>query len=178
MNIDTFNHADRSGFVERLGRLSGSTTWREPGGGGYVPFVAGSMTADNALNLALAMARRSTHDIGPDIAYTIGTGQAVRMEAIISAVAAHMLLEGGPAMRKAEAFRNILARHAYELVGFGRPRTRLPRRLPLSWDKLKDAATGWLWIQAEIAIERAEFAEHRDGNLRRACTDEMALQSH
>ena len=54
----------------------------------------------------------------------------------------------------------ILSRHCYELVAFGKPATKLPResRLPKSWDALRNIGTGWLWMQAESTIERAEYA--------------------
>src|SRR6202012_5300825 len=55
MQTDTFNHADRVTFFERLGRLAGSTTWREPGQGGGVPYVARRIPTEHAMALALAM---------------------------------------------------------------------------------------------------------------------------
>lgn len=54
----------------------------------------------------------------------------------------------------------ILSRHCYEMVAIGRQVTALPResRLPKSWDALRNIGIGWLWMQAESTIERAEYA--------------------
>lgn len=174
MTDDTFNHADRSGFVERLGRLAGKTTWREPTGAGYTPYVSGSLSSENAMVLALSMGRRNPADIGPEILYTIATGMPHRRERVVAWLAAKLLRDTGPMGRKCQGKLNILAQHCYEVVGIGHAVTPLPGRLPVAWDKLRDIGIGWLWMAAESSVERAEYALRKDGPPRRARADETA----
>lgn len=155
VQTDTFNHGDRAGFIERLGRLAGQTTYREAGGGGS-PFSARMMTAENALILQLTFARRHPRDVGPEITYAIATGIPHRREDVVRWLALKLMTETGRAGQKAANYRNILASHCYEMVAFGRQTTRLPKRLPVAWDRLCSIGIGWLWMQAEATIERAE----------------------
>jgi hypothetical protein len=155
---DIFNYADRAGFLERLGRLAGQTTFREAGGGGS-PYSARMMTTENALVLALSFARRDVRDIGPEIAYAIGTGIPHQQERVMFWLDIKFQRDAGYEGRRLQ-LRAILSRHCYELVAIGKPITRLPResRLPKSWDTLRNIGTGWLWMQAESTVERAEHA--------------------
>lgn len=173
MTVDLIVASDRAGFLERLGKLSGQTTYREPGGGGGTPYSARMMTTENAMTLALSMAQRripklmaggvteyvrDPRDIGPNIAYTIGTAVADQRERVVTWLAAKLKTDTGPAGRKASNHLNVLAQHCYELVAFGAARSKLPRRLPVCWDALRAIGVGWLWMQAEETIERAEYA--------------------
>ena len=160
---DTFNHADRAGFIERLGRLAGQTTFREAGGGGS-PYSSRMMTTENAMVLALSFARRDVRDIGPEIAYAIGTGIPHQQERVLFWLDIKFQRDAGHEGRRLQ-LRSILSRHCYEMVAIGKQVTRLPResRLPKSWDGLRNIGIGWLWMQAESTIERAEYALHSDG---------------
>ena len=157
---DIFNHADRPGFIERLGRLAGQTTFREGSGGGS-PYSSRMMTTENALVLALALARRDVRDVGPEIAYAIGTGIPHQQERVMFWLDIKFQRDAGYEGRRLQ-LRSILSRHCYELVAIGRQVTSLPResRLPKSWDTLRNVGVGWLWMQAESTIERAEYALH------------------
>jgi hypothetical protein len=160
MTPDIFNYADRAGFLERLGSLAGKTTYREPGGGGS-PYSARMMTTDNAMTLALSFARLDKRDVGPEIVYSIATSCPHRREQVVAWLAIKILRDAGPKGRKAQNHINILAQHCYEMVVFGKQATRLPSRLPVCWDELRNIGIGWLWMQAESTIERAERA-YRD----------------
>ena len=177
MAYDTFNCADRAGFLERLARLSGQTTYREPGGGGGSPYSARMMTTENALALALSFARVHPRDIGPEVVYTIATQVPHQQGRVLAWLASRLLTDTGPAGRKCERQLIVLSRHCYEVVAFGKAITPLPRRLPVAWDKLRDIGIGWLWMAAESTIERAEYALRKEGKPRQARTDQMALQS-
>jgi len=158
MTDEIFNYADRAGFLERLGRLAGQTTFREPSGGGS-PYSARMMTTENALVLALAFARRDERDIGPEIAYSIGTGIPHQQDRVMFWLDIKFQRDAGYEGRRLQ-LRAILCRHCYEMVAIGKPITRLPResRLPKSWEALRNIGIGWLWMQAEATIERAEYA--------------------
>lgn len=162
MTAETYNHADRAGFLERMGRLAGQTTFREPSGGGS-PYSARMMTTENALVLALSFARRDKRDIGPEMVYAIATGIPHQREQVVSWLAIKIMRDAGPKGRKAQNYINILAQHCYELVAFGKQTTKLPSRLPVCWDDLRNIGTAWLWIVAESTIERAEYAHRAEG---------------
>lgn len=159
MTTDTFNHADRSGFIERMGRLAGSTTWREPGGSGYTPHVAGSILPDNALLLALCGARRNPRDIGPEIAYSVGTGTPHRRMDVIEWLADKLHRGTGRIGVKRYGMLTAVSGQAYDLVIGARREIVLP-----SSDKARDfqllvnVGAGWLWMVMEAAVERAEVA--------------------
>jgi hypothetical protein len=169
MAYDTFNCADRAGFLERLARLGGQTTYREPGGGGS-PYSARMMTTENALALALSFARRDKRDIGPEIVYTIATQVPHQQARVVAWLAGRLLTDTGPAGRKCEHQLLRLSLHCYELVGYGKALSPLPRRLPVAWDKLRDVGTGWLWMAAEGTVERAEYALRSEGRPVRAAS--------
>lgn len=175
MAYDTFNCADRAGFLERLARLAGQSTYRIPGGGGGSPYSARMMTTENALALALSFARRDPRDIGPEMVYTIATGVPHQHRRVIGWLGGRLLTDTGPAGRKCERQLILLATHCYEMVGYGKPATKLPSRLPVSWDKLRDIGIGWLWMAAESTVERAEYALRNEGAPKRhRVVDEMA----
>ncbi len=156
---ETFNHADRSGFIERMGRLAGSTTWREPGGAGYTPHVAGSILPDNALLLALCGARRNPKDVGPEIAFSVGTGAPHRRREVVDWLVDKLHRGTGKTGRNRQGMLTAVAGQAYDLVIGTRRTIELPRS-----DKARDfqllvnIGAGWLWMSMEAAVERAEIA--------------------
>lgn len=165
MNSETFNHADRSGFVERLGRLAGQTTWREPTGAGYTPYVSGSLSGENAMVLALSMGRRNPRDVGPDIAYSVGTGQPHRREQVVEWLADKLLRGTGPTGKKAERQLLTISGQAYDLVIGMRQKVIPPRGAVTEFTLLVNIGAGWLWVAMESAVERAERALHgREGH--------------
>ncbi len=173
---EIFNHGDRPGFLERMGRLGGQTTFREPGGAGGSPYSSRMMTTENGLILALMMGRRrmpkeiagkivyvpDPRDIGPEMAYTIATAVPDQRERVVTWLASKLLSDTGPKGKKAANYRNILAQHCYEMVAFGKQQSRLPSRLPMSWEELRNIGIGWLWMAAESTIERAERAHRKE----------------
>ena len=61
--------AERAGYAERLARLAGGTTYREPVGGYGTP--SDYMPDVHAMAASLAFARRGKADIGPDVALAV-----------------------------------------------------------------------------------------------------------
>ncbi|EIL88554.1 hypothetical protein UU9_12423 [Rhodanobacter fulvus Jip2] len=166
MTEDTFNHAERSGFIERLGRLAGSTTWREPDGSGYTPPVAGALSPGNAMVLALSMARRNPKDVGPHIAYSVGTGQPHRRQQVVEWLADKLLRGTGPAGKKAERQLLVIAGQAYDLCIGMRQKVIPPRGAVTEFTLLVNVGAGWLWVAMEAAVERAERSLYgREGNV-------------
>lgn len=158
MNSETFNHADRSGFIERLGRLSGTTTWREPGGSGYTPPTPGAISTENAMMLSLSMARRNPKDVGPDIAYSVGTGQPYRRQRVIEWLADKLQAGTGAAGHRAKRQLLAISGQAYDLVIGSIGRISPPSHAVPEFEVLANIGAGWLWISMEAAVERAEVA--------------------
>lgn len=158
MTTETFNYGDRSGFIERLGRLAGATTWREPGGAGYTPPVAGALSTGNAMLLSLSMARRNPRDVGPDIAYSVGTGQPHRRRHAVEWLADKLHAGTGPAGRKAKRQLLAISGQAYDLVIGTRQQVIPPRGAVPEFTLLVNVGAGWLWVAMEAAVERAERA--------------------
>ncbi len=158
MTSETFNHADRCGFIERLGRLSGTTTWREPGGSGYTPPTPGAISADNALMLSLSLARKTPRDVGPEIAYSVGTGQPYRRQRIVEWLADKLHSRTGSAGRRAQRQLLSISWQAYDLVIGMRQQVIPPRGAVREFTLLVNVGAGWLWVAMEAAVERAEVA--------------------
>lgn len=59
--------SDRPEFVERIAKLAGGTTYREPVGGHSTK--SEHLPDAHAIATALAFARRGPDDVGPDVAY-------------------------------------------------------------------------------------------------------------
>jgi hypothetical protein len=171
MTTETFNHADRCGFIERLGALSGKTTYREPGGGGHQPFVATSISSDNAMVLALSFARRNPRDIGPEVAYSVGTGQPHQRQRVVDWLADKLRRGTGKYGRNAERQLTLISAQAYELVIGQRSVMRLPAYPVAEFEVLVNIGAGWLWMAMEAAVERAERALHeRESPVKEPCT--------
>jgi hypothetical protein len=163
MTTDTFNHGDRSGFLERLGRLAGTTTWREPDGSGYTPPVAGALSTDNAMLIALAMARRNPFDIGPEVAYSVGTGTPHQRDRVVNWLARKLLSGTGRAGRRNAKHVMAIADQAYDLVIGITTKIVPPENAKPEFVVLANIGAGWLWMSMEAAVERAEYAMRREG---------------
>lgn len=158
MNSETFNYAERSGFIERLGRLAGQTTWREPTGAGYTAHVSGALSPENAMVLALSLARRYPGDVGPDIAYSVGTGQPHRRGHVAAWLADKLLAGTGSAGHRAKRQLLSISGQAYDLVIGSIGRISPPSHAVPEFEVLANIGAGWLWIAMEAAVERAEVA--------------------
>lgn len=160
---------DRVGFLERLGRLAGGTTFREAGQGGGVPYAARMMTTENALALSLALARRNPRDVGPWIAYAMATKVEDHRQEIITWLA-DKLIAGTQHVGKRNSKRMLgIAATAYTIVVRGEKAYRTPRTNPRDFEILLSIGIGWLWTSVESAVERAEYALRApEGRLARA----------
>lgn len=158
MTNETKNQGDRSGFLERLGRLAGTTTWREPDGSGYTPPVPGALSTDNAMLIALAMARRNPMDIGPEVAYSVGTGVPHQRDRVVSWLSRKLITGTGKAGRRNAKHMVVIARQAYDLTIGTIPHIVLPDDASPEFVVLVNIGAGWLWMSMEAAVERAERA--------------------
>ena len=166
MNTETFNYGERCGFIERLGALSGKTTYREPGGAGHQPYVATSLSGDNAMVLALSLSRRNPSDIGPEIAYSVGTGQPHQRQKVVAWLADKLYKGTGRYGRGAERQLLAISGQAYDLVIGIRARIEPPKHAVAQFELLANVGAGWLWMAMEAAVERAERAMYQDAGNR------------
>lgn len=153
---------DRAGFLERLGQLAGSTAWRDPGRvGGGTPYAARGMATENALVLALAMARRNPRDKGPDIAYSLATQQPYKGAEVVEWLADKLSMGTGPMGKKHAGRLMPVAMQAYEWIVSPEAvldLTDIAEDLHDDFRSLYSIAQGWLWMSMEAAVERAERA--------------------
>lgn len=150
---------DRAGFLERLGQLAGTSSWREPGKvGGGTPYAARGMTTENALALALAMARKNDRDVGPWVAYAMATGVEDHRREIITWLADKLIGGAGHIGKRNSERMMIVAAACYRSVVLNQQGHIAPKRAPKDFDLLVSIGVGWLWMTMEAAIERAEQA--------------------
>ncbi|HEY4292076.1 hypothetical protein [Luteibacter sp.] len=153
---------DRAGFLERLGQLAGTTAWREPGKvGGGVPYAARGMATENALVLALAMARRNPKDKGPDIAYSLATQQPYKGAEVVAWLSDKLAAGTGRIGHRNAGRMTTVATQAYEWIVGTRVHpdaSEVAERFHDDFCTLYDIAQGWLWMSMEAAVERAERA--------------------
>lgn len=156
--MDTFNHGEHAGLLERMGRLVGQSTYREPSARGSRR--AGDITHENALCLALIIARQHGDDFGPDIAYAVATGTPCRKDEIVESLAAKLSADPGARRCEIPGSVRIAAQLAYgALLGFrGQARGKDAEVIM----RLAKIGAGWLWTAMERSLDRAEQALQRD----------------
>lgn len=160
MESDTYS-AERAGFAERLGRLAGETTYRVPVEGRSTRHA--SVPEPHALATALAYARRSRDDVGPDMAYDMVLGRATYRVRIVRSVAAAMMSyrgQGSRCIARWPQWVNQACHIAYgELLGFRA--VRGPLAVPDDdWSMLVESAKRIMLILADDAVAHAERAYH------------------
>lgn len=148
--------AERAGYAERLARLAGSTTYREPMEGhatrsDYMPDV-------HAMAASLAFARRGENDIGPDVALAVICRKMAHRRRVVTELAAALLAQGGrPGERCADALLEIAAA-CYVHVVTGDPLERVPEITERDWEILSAMGAGLLWDAVAVSVRRAEYA--------------------
>lgn len=147
---ETFTH-DRASFRERIARLVGGTTWREP--------LEGHSTdprrmTDQDVAAALAYARQGADDIGPDIAYCIVCNSNSYRRRSVSTVAQEIF---ETTKRRRGLHEMVLAADAaWGFVVWGRTQPRPDTIDQTAWDVLVRLAVAIFDSAAESAIHRAE----------------------
>jgi hypothetical protein len=153
---DEFSTA-RAGFAERVAKMAGGTTYREPVGS--FGSSADHLPDAHAVAAAMAYARRGPNDIGPDIAVAIATGTPAHRSRIVLELSAALLACTGRVGERATNFLLMIAAHCYLYVVTGKPQG--PRPLGVSerdYTLLRSMGEGILWQAAESALTRAKKA--------------------
>jgi hypothetical protein len=146
-----------SSFHERLTRLLGSSTWREPMGS--VGTKQSQMTDANHVAAALGMAREGQGDIGPDIAVCLYLRSDYKRAGIVRTLAEAIKGQRHRAVRENHAHLRTVCDQAFGLVVWGVP-GRMPEGMkPLHWSVLYPVACSILSNEAEEAVNRAARIE-------------------
>jgi len=155
---ETFSY-DRASFAERAAKLAGGTTFREPVGGRGTKH---DQTPDeHTIAACFAYARRTPHDIGPDIAVAIITGTPAHGDKIVRELAAALMAGLG---RRAEGqlpdiLRVAAGCYLRAVRGSGsRQPEGMDKRL---WQIASALGDRVLWQAAEESLFRAELAYRR-----------------
>lgn len=154
---ETYTH-ERASFVERIQRLGGSTTWREPMQGGG----CGSDKVPDIHSLAAALAYANDGGVGHRVAFEMYVGNGTQVDKIIEATADQVRdLESRIRNRRGKPSKaNRIARSALAEIVSGKPEPR-PYGEDSGWDMLVGFTVRWLLTIAEQALVRAERAYRR-----------------
>ena len=148
---------DRPMLMERLGRLLGSTTYRDGDSGGGAPFAARGMTTEAEMILALKMASTHENDVGPWIVYSIALLVDDRQRQIVEWLARKLEQGTGKLGPRNKSRLMHAANDAYALAVHGRE-PKQPKLRGNEYLALANIGAGWLWMKCESAVDRAEYA--------------------
>lgn len=146
---------DRPMLMERLGRLLGSTTYRDQDSGGGAPFSARKLTAEAKLLLTLRFAQAHPGDVGPWVVYSIALQIDDRRREIVTWLADKLIAGTGPTGQRNRERMLPIASAAYQLAVHG---VEVKATGPHARDflLLANIGAGWLWTKADGVICRAE----------------------
>lgn len=159
MSDDTHEAKAPPSLWERLARLAGQTTYREPIGGRTTRTAV--IPADHELCVALGWARDrdDPHDIGPDVAMDIATGGGRNMASVVRELANALDADRGRGSRvvgRNRPYLRIVAADAYARICYGQRFERPEMVTERDWDTLTEAAYRVLERMADNAVARAE----------------------
>lgn len=155
---------DRPMLMERLGRLLGSTTYRDQDSGGGTPFSARKMTAEAKLLLQLKLGQAHPGDVGPWVVYSVALGIDDREREIVVWLSRKLAQGAGYIAKRNENRLLIIAQAAYHLAVHGRE-PKEPKVRPKDFIALVNIGAGWLWTKCECTIDRAEYAAGKPRDL-------------
>lgn len=148
--------AERAGYAERLARLAGGTTYREPVGGYGTP--SDYMPDVHAMAASLAFARRGEADIGPDVAFAVICRKMAHRRKVVTELAAALLASGGRAGERCAYYLPQIASACYSHVVTGEPRAVVAGIAERDWVILSSMGVGLLWDAVSVSVRRAEYA--------------------
>lgn len=132
---------ERAGFLERLGRLAGQTTYRQPIEG--VGTRSDYMPESHVLAARLAYARGRKWNPGPELAYTIATGIPCKRAEVIDWLASKMARSMEVSTQRAGILRGIAVVSYCILV-----HPEKMKNVKLSRNVVRIANIGAAWLSA------------------------------
>ncbi|MFK2876913.1 hypothetical protein [Rhodanobacter hydrolyticus] len=154
---------DRPLLMERLGRLLGSTTYRDQDSGGGTPFSSRKLTAEAELLVSLKMAQRHPDDVGPWIVYSLALQVDDRQREIVEWLAGKLEQGTGSTGKRNRDRMLPVALAAYKLAVHGIEVDAPIHRNHRDFTLLANIGAGWLWMKCEGALDRWEFALRNEG---------------
>lgn len=155
MAIDAFSN-ERASFAERLARLAGGTTWREPIGG--YGTKSDNLPDVHALAASLAFARNGKNDIGPDLVMSIICQMPSNLVRITTELAAALLAASGRIGEDNADELPIVASRSYRHLVTGEPVKKPVGMNDRDWILLHGLACRMLWDAVTVSVRRAERA--------------------
>lgn len=152
---DVFS-AERAGFAERLARLAGGTTWREPLEG--YGTRSDNMPDTHAMAAALAFARTGPSDIGPDVAYAVICRRPAHRRRVVMELTAALLAQSGVVGERCADYLPQIAARCYVHVCTGSPVEPVEGVKERDWTILSAMGCGLLWDAVTVSVRRAEYA--------------------
>lgn len=154
ISADIYSH-DRATFRERIARLAGGTTYREP--------MEGHSTDPHRLTdldvaAALAFARKGSSDIGPDVAYCMICQSDAYRPRIVRELALALSESGGYYLRKARPYLLHIADQAFAAIVWQARVARPEGCSERAYSALLLAGVATLHSAADEAIRDAERA--------------------
>lgn len=154
--MSTLFDTSRPEFLERLGRLAGRSTYREPVGRGT---KHDWMPDEHAIAAALAFARKDRDDFGPDVAYCWALGSDAYRNRVCTAFV------DAVAPRSSDRVRGDLmqaVQSAWDALVHNRTRPKTADVDAGAWDAALLLAIGTLQESAWSALYRAERAYRKN----------------
>ena len=150
---------DRAGLMERMGRLLGSTTYRDQDSGGGTPFSARKLTSEAKLLLSIKFAQAYPGDVGPWVVYSIALRLDDRQREIVTWLADKLAIGTGPAGQRNKARMLPIAMASYRLAVHGAEVTPPAAGNARDFTLLANIGAGWLWTKADCVLSRVEDGE-------------------
>lgn len=144
---------DRIGFIERLGRLAGQTTYRVPVEGVGTRFS--HLPESHALAAALSYARGKRWNPGPELAYAVATGVFHKQLEVVEWLAEKLRVGTGNAGRDQGNAILFIAGLSYLMVVRG-PTALHGIKLAPHVEKLANIGAAWLSACLDNTIMLAE----------------------
>lgn len=156
--MTTFTN-ERASFEERMARLCGESTYRQP--------VEGRSTQvrpipqAHVISAALAFARQDPKDFGPDVAYDLATGRTGHGARVCRLLAGALGRDRSAVIRRNRPHLHVAtwAAYTWAVHGGAFPNALQPSEVSGDdWVVLVEAARRILWVMADEAVGRAERA--------------------
>lgn len=153
MTDQTFTK-ERPGFLERLGRLAGQTTYRVPIEGVGTKFD--HIPESHGLIVSLCGARGPRWQPGPEIAFAMATGIQHQREKVVVWLMGKLQRATGATGRKYEDRLREIAENSYLLAIGARVAAAGGDKFDRNMHRLAMIGAGWLAMCMDETIGRAE----------------------
>lgn len=149
---------ERAGVIEMLGRLVGTTTWREPMEGHSTKLD--HLPKEHALEAALSFGRRHRNDTAPDLLAAVATRTEIARTKIVPELVAALRIAAGRVAERNTEHLLVVAAHAYLQVVYGTEQQRPAFVSMRDYELLVSFGCRLLWAQVASTARRVHRAFH------------------